>query len=305
MNLSDLPASKKEFLAVLAAAALIWFLGYCAYRYYSDFREQLQIFEAQNIELAQSLGRADDELARIRENLSQAEKNNSGLAESLSAERARNNTFEAQIKDLSGTVGTLQKLSQTDPELLKKYSKVYFLSENYVPAQLSAVAPDHLYDKKKPQLILSGVLPYLTAIIESAKRDGTAIQVVSAFRSFYEQASVKYGYKMLYGSGANQFSADQGYSEHQLGTACDFTTPEVGDAFSKFEASAAHRWLVANAYKFGFVLSYPKNNSYYQPEPWHWRFVGVALAAKLHGTNEYFYNMPQRDIDQYLVSFFD
>ena len=296
--------SKKELLTVLAVAAAIWLLGYGGYRYFklNEWRKSL---EARNSGLSQSLRSAEDELSRVRENLANSEKSNSDLAESLSAEKSRNDVFEAQIMGLSGTVSTLQKLAATDPELLRKYSKVYFLSENYVPAQLSAVGSDYLYDKKKPQLILSGVLPYLTAMLESAKRDGVTLQVVSAFRSFYEQASVKYGYKMTYGSGANQFSADQGYSEHQLGTACDFTTPAVGDAFSKFEGSDAYKWLNANAYKFGFVLSYPKSNSYYQFEPWHWRFVGMALAAKLHDANGYFYEMPQRDIDQYLVSFFD
>ena len=295
---------KWELLVVLGVTAAILFLVYGGYCYWK-LNEEKKILEVQSDTLAQSLAHAEGELARVRENLSQSQKDVSDLTGSLVAEKTRNDVFQAQIRDISGTVNTLQKLSATDPELLKKYSKVYFLSENYVPAQLSAVGSDYLYDKKKPQLIISGVLPYLTAMLESAKRDGIILQVVSAFRSFYEQASVKYGYKMLYGSGANQFSADQGYSEHQLGTACDFTTLAVGDAFSKFEGSAAYKWLGANAYKFGFVLSYPKNNSYYQSEPWHWRFVGVALATRLHGANEYFYNLPQRDIDQYLVSFFD
>src|SRR5688572_6691702 len=42
------------------------------------------------------------------------------------------NSFQGQIQSLAGTLGTLEKLSQTDEELLKKYSKVYFLNENYV-----------------------------------------------------------------------------------------------------------------------------------------------------------------------------
>lgn len=298
------PLAKKGFLIVLAAAAAIWLLGYGGHRYW-ELNEWLKALEAQNAGLAQSLEHSKMEIARFQDNLSQSEKNNSDLTESLAAEKTRNDSFEAQIRDLSGAVGTLQKLSATDQELLRKYSKVYFLSENYVPAQLSAVGSDYLYDKKKPQLILSGALPYLAAMLQSAKRDGVTLLVVSAYRSFYEQADLKYGYKMVYGSGANQFSADQGYSEHQLGTACDFTTPAVGATFSKFEGSDAYKWLGANAHKFGFALSYPKNNSYYQFEPWHWRFVGTALAMKLHDTNEYFYNLPQRDLDQYLVSFFD
>lgn len=298
------PQSKRETLLVFVIAAAIGVLIYGGYSYWK-LDEWRKILESQNAGLVQLLKSTSGELSQVRENLTNVQKDNSDLKEALGAEKSRNDALEPQIQEIAGTVATLQKLSKTDPELLMKYSKVYFLSENYVPAQLSAVGSDYLYDKKKPQLIVSGVLPYLTAMMESAKRDNIALQVVSAFRSFYEQADVKYGYKMLYGSGANQFSADQGYSEHQLGTACDFTTPEINGVFSKFEGTAAYKWLTANAYKFGFMLSYPKNNTYYQFEPWHWRFVSTALTRKLHDAGEYFYNLPQREIDQYLVSFFD
>jgi len=38
---------------------------------------------------------------------------------------------------------------------------------------------------------------------------------------------------MTFGSGANKFTADQGYSEHQLGTTVDFTTSEFNGTNSK------------------------------------------------------------------------
>ena len=110
---------------------------------------------------------------------------------------------------------------------------------------------------------------------------------------------------MSYGSGANSFSADQGYSEHQLGTAIDFTTLELGSDFSSFEKTDAYKWLLDNAYEYGFILSYPKDNTYYQFEPWHWRFVGKSLANTLHQENKNFYDVDQRTIDSYLISIFD
>jgi D-alanyl-D-alanine carboxypeptidase len=117
---------------------------------------------------------------------------------------------------------------------------------------------------------------------------------------------LKSTYSVTYGAGtANRFSADQGYSEHQLGTTLDFTTPATGLVFSKFEKTSAYAWLAENGYTYGFVLSYPKNNTYYQYEPWHWRFVGRGLAAKLHADGKRFYDLDQRDIDSYLISFFD
>jgi D-alanyl-D-alanine carboxypeptidase len=72
-----------------------------------------------------------------------------------------------------------------------------------------------------------------------------------------------------------------------------------------FEKTEAYEWLQKNAYNYGFVISYTKNNTYYSFEPWHWRFVGKKLAKKLHKTNKYFYKMDQREIYNYLEYFFD
>ena len=242
----------------------------------------------------------------LKSELLKVKDENDRLAASLQVEQGKNKVFEAQIGDISATIGALKKLSATDPELLKKYSKVYFLSENYAPVQLSSMDAQYLYDKNKPQLIHSGVLPYLSGMLASALRDGIKLQVVSSYRSFYEQVAVKTSYAVTYGAGtANQFSADQGYSEHQLGTAADFTAPDIKGVFVDFEKSAGYKWLTDHGYQFGFVLSYPKNNLYYQFEPWHWRFVGIALSTQLHSQNEYFYNLSQREIDAYLISIFD
>jgi D-alanyl-D-alanine carboxypeptidase len=74
---------------------------------------------------------------------------------------------------------------------------------------------------------------------------------------------------------------------------------------NNFETTPAYEWLVKNAYKFGFALSYPKDNAYYIFEPWHWRFVGTDLARKLHRDGKSFYDLEQREIDEYLISLFD
>ncbi|MDO8589969.1 MAG: M15 family metallopeptidase [bacterium] len=214
--------------------------------------------------------------------------------------------FQSQILSLGNTVGTLEKLATTDEELLKKYSKVYFLSENYRPAKLSAIDHKYLFNKDDAY-IHTQVLPYLETMVEIARGRDIDLLIASAFRSFDTQASLKSEYKIVYGAGtANQFSADQGYSEHQLGTAVDFTTTSVGGtSSSKFQTDPAYKWLLDNAYKYGFVLSYPEGNAYYKFEPWHWRFVGVELAKKLYVNKEYFYDLGQREIDVYLIKLFD
>ena len=70
-------------------------------------------------------------------------------------------------------------------------------------------------------------------------------------------------------------------------------------------ATLAYTWMQANAYKYGFELSYPKANGYYVYEPWHWRFVGVELATKLYNDHANFYDLDQRTLDTYLIKIFD
>ena len=149
-------------------------------------------------------------------------------------------------------------------------------------------------------------MPFLTKMLDDANNASVIIQITSAYRSFSMQAAIKSSHLMKYGAGANSFSADQGYSEHQLATTVDLTTPNLEPILDiKFETTPASVWLINNAYKYGFILSYPRNNTYYQYEPWHWRFVGVELATKLHNENKYFYDLTQREIDTYLAKIFD
>jgi LAS superfamily LD-carboxypeptidase LdcB len=215
------------------------------------------------------------------------------------------NEFQGQIENISGTVGNLTKLAQTDEELLKKYSKVYFLNENYIPSRLAEIDKMYLVQTTSNDQIHEQVEPYLEDLLREANQDGIKLRIASAYRSFATQAALKSAYKVTYGSGANAFSADQGYSEHQLGTAVDFTTEKLGANFSLFGNDPAYKWLQQNAHKYGFILSYPSGNAYYKFEPWHWRYVGVDLATHLHEDGKYFYDLDQRQIDEYLIKLFD
>lgn len=233
----------------------------------------------------------------------EAEKND--LTNALLAEQDKVNSIGEEFNKVADTVNNLEKLSKTDKELLQKYSKVSFLNEHYVPEDLSKINKAYIWNKQIPLEIHSKVEPFLDDMLEEAESDGINLLALSAYRSFASQKSLKSTYTVTYGSGANAFSADQGYSEHQLGTTLDFTTKELGASFSSFEMTEAYKWLVNNAHLFGFVLSYPKGNKYYVFEPWHWRFIGKKLAKKLHRENKFFYDMDQRSIDEYLINIFD
>ncbi len=251
------------------------------------------------------LSTATSTLATRDEELATAQAEYDVLEDAYQTEKSRNDVFAEQIEGLSGTVGKLDKLSRIDPELLAKYSKVYFLNENYVPSQLGQI-PQELVGDEDDEFFHAEALPFLTALLREAKDDGVELRITSAYRSFDTQKILKGNYTVRYGSGANAFSADQGYSEHQLGTTLDFSTPENGNGLTtSFETTEAYAWLADNAHKYGFVLSYPKGNAYYMYEPWHWRFVGEKLARDLHEDGQHFYDLDQRTLDTYLISLFD
>jgi LAS superfamily LD-carboxypeptidase LdcB len=255
-------------------------------------------------EKATRIAELEGQVASLTENLKMTTEALDNTKTELEEKADEVDQFAKQIKKISGTVGVLDKLSKTDPELLIKYSKVYFLNENYKPEKLSLI--DEKYNAvTSEQYLETRVYEKLKDMIEDAKDDDIDLKVRSAYRSFEAQKNLKSAYSVSYGSGANTFSADQGYSEHQLGTTIDLTSSEVGNQLAGFDTTQAYAWLQKNAYKYGFVLSYPKDNAFYIFEPWHWRYVGTDLASDLRDDNKFFYDLDQREIDKYLVSIFD
>ena len=248
---------------------------------------------------------AESQLAAVLSGRLALEKaTNADYAQRLAAQEAAQAQLQHAINTIQGGLNHIEKERAVDAELLQKYSRVYFLNEHYVPAALLAIPAGFGSPSTTPREIESRTLPFLTRLLADADAAGVHLRVLSSFRSFDDQSSLKRAYTVRYGSGANTFSADQGYSEHQLGTTVDFTTAESG-VLTGFDKTKGFAWLIENAYRYGFILSYPKGNAYYVYEPWHWRFVGVALATKLHDTNQRFYDLDQREIDSYRARMFD
>lgn len=245
-------------------------------------------------------------LGQLQQELKELHARNDDAMSVLSDQQKRTLELEEEKRDSEEKIEELTKLTTLDPELLQKYSKVYFLNENYIPRKLRNINSDFLVNPESELQILSDVRPFLRDMLEDAQDEGVELRVVSAYRSFNTQKQLKSAYTTQYGSGtANKFSAEQGYSEHQLGTTVDITTPSVGGLNVKFETTPAYAWLTEHAYEYGFVLSYPKGNKFYVYEPWHWRFVGKDLARHLHREEKHFYELDQRDIDEYLLNIFE
>ncbi len=267
--------------------------------------QERNFFLKESASTTAALAAATSTIADLENELDELKEELEELADDYADERNRNEEFEDQIRDIAGTVGTLDKLSKTDEELLQKYSKVYFLNENYIPERLDEISSKYILSGRQDQYFHARAVDYLEEMLDDAKRDGHDIKVVSAYRSFDAQSELKGQYTQTYGSGANAFSADQGYSEHQLGTTLDLTIPDVGGAYTSFAQTEAYEWLLENAHAYGFVLSYPESNSFYVFEPWHWRFVGTELAQDLNRADAHFYDWEQRKIDEYLITVFD
>ena len=121
---------------------------------------------------------------------------------------------------------------------------------------------------------------------EEAKKDGIYLVFLSGYRSLNLQNDIFYSLKSIRNQEAAErarVSAPPGYSEHSTGFAID-----IGDATQRetdfeidFENTEAYRWLIKNAAKFHFKLSFNKDNKYIDYEPWHWRYEGSIEALKV------------------------
>jgi D-alanyl-D-alanine carboxypeptidase len=113
------------------------------------------------------------------------------------------------------------------------------------------------------------------ALKTAARSDGVDLRIVSAFRSIERQAEIVRA-KLERGLSLEAIlsvSAPPGYSEHHSGRAVDLTTEGVRALEVEFENTPAFEWLTRNAERFGFFLSYPRENQHgYAYEPWHWCF---------------------------------
>jgi len=132
--------------------------------------------------------------------------------------------------------------------------------------------------------LLSGAAVAWGEMQAAAVVDGCELLMVSAYRSVERQGEIVRG-KFLRGLGAEEIfavSAPPGFSEHHTGRAVDISTPGYAALEEEFEKSAAFGWLGENARRFGFAMTYGRENAYgFLYEPWHWVFKeGERLKEK-------------------------
>lgn len=158
------------------------------------------------------------------------------------------------------------------------------LPSGYVPGDL---VPLPAYDVPtvggRGLVLRKEAAEHLRGLIGAANANGEELVVASAFRSYADQRSTYGRLKSIYGPGADAMSAPPGHSQHQLGTAVDFTNA-IADyqVEPTFGTSTAAVWLQDHATEYGFALAYPpgRNATKYDFEPWHYRYIGVENASR-------------------------
>ena len=176
----------------------------------------------------------------------------------------------------------------TDPTTVV-LDTIYRLPSDFVPDHLVGVAKAGLRGGGQ---VAARVIDDLRDMSEAARDQDAALAVVSAYRSYDDQVATFDSWVAQLGEkAARRTSARPGHSEHQLGTALDFRSANDETApwdLDDWATTPAGAWLGANAWRFGFVMSYPKGMSdetCYAYEPWHYRWVGRDIAAQVHASD--------------------
>ncbi len=176
-------------------------------------------------------------------------------------------------------------------DLLVLVTKKYKLPSTYIPSGLVNASGSGIR-RGDSYLLRSILINDLKQLVSDISAEDIDISIVSGYRSYSTQAST-YQYWVNYNGGdvnaADKISARAGHSQHQLGTAVDFSTDEITDSIgSHFAGTKAQIWLANNAHKYGFALSYPyggESVTGYSYESWHYRYIGItnALSWKSSG----------------------
>lgn len=307
--MEQLTENTSDRLLLLASIALVIAVGgagiYRVNQLEATINQQSNVHASTTAQLKNEKAKLENQLSGVQDKVTSLNNELEEAEEELEEEQERNDDLEDRVEEVTDSIGTLEQTVETEPELLKKYSRTFFLSENYKPEELEEIDDRFLPEDEDDHTVDERVWPYIEELLEDAHDDNIDLLVTSAYRPFGEQAQINNSYTQIYGSGANQFSAQQGYSEHQLGTTVDFIMEGTDELTTKFANTEGFEWLQENAHEYGFVLSYPEGNDFYQFEPWHWRFVGEDLAEDLEDEDDYLYDWSQREIDDYRSEMFE
>ena len=163
---------------------------------------------------------------------------------------------------------------------------------NFVPDDYEVVL-----GKCKGWQVAAECVDDLKQMLSDCKAAGYSAVIVSAYRTHSYQANLyQHRIQRFIDQGYSREKAEieaakrvahPGTSEHELGLALDIVDESYQKLTTKQETTPAQQWLMANCWRYGFILRYPSDKSHQTGiiyEPWHYRYVGKELAEELHDT---------------------
>ena len=176
---------------------------------------------------------------------------------------------------------TETKKSDIDKNELILVNKYNYLDKDFKPDDVIDISSRYAYAENQAS---SKVLDEYIKMFNDAEAAGIKLVISSSYRDYDNQDETYNEYLELYGEDeARKYASLPGYSEHQTGLAFDILT--LGVLTDDFDKTEEFKWLRDNSYKYGFILRYPKdkeNITGYSYESWHYRYVGVDVAKKIH-----------------------
>lgn len=159
-------------------------------------------------------------------------------------------------------------------------NKYYKLDKDYEPEDLTIINSKFASGTQK---LRKEAADKFEEMASDMLKENLKIYAGSTYRSYSYQEGLYNRYVKKDGfKEAETYSARAGYSEHQLGLAVDIVN---GKWNYLSEGDKEYTWLINNSYKYGFILRYPHESEYitgYVFEDWHFRYLGIELATKVH-----------------------
>ena len=163
-------------------------------------------------------------------------------------------------------------------------NKYYYLDENYVPNNLEKINNQYALDNMK---LVKEAKEAFEKLSKDASKENLNIIAMSAYRSYSYQIDLYNRYAKSDGKEkADTYSGRPGHSEHQTGLAVDVYNKKL--PYTSFENTKEYEWMMKNAYKYGFILIFPKDKEEetgYHFESWHYRYVGIDIATYIIENN--------------------
>lgn len=164
------------------------------------------------------------------------------------------------------------------------------IDPSYVPANLVEPNVPLILDENQ-NLMRADAAAALETMFAAAEQEGHHLYLISGYRSYEFQKDLqKYWIDKKGKKYAAELDSTPGGSEHQLGLAANIGTVDGKCALNVcFADTSAYQWLIANAWKYGYIERYPSGKQEITGitySPWNFRYVGTDAAKRIYDSGK-------------------